>query len=1050
MNGKIRIKDKMRSAYTPVQWLGAQIEAIGESRLADPVAIAGWEIREAVYLGPGRYEWLDRKWRKFRIGDVWGGENRTGFFRCEVKAPAGYRGKSCVVKLIPGGEGLLHLNGKPLAGLDIKHDTVFVGDRMKGGETLRFEIEQNAIQMEVYEYRHKFETALIAVLDREAEEAYFDFKCAYDVMVSDRAAREVRDYLFSELKSAMKLIDFHAADGKAFGKSLGNARAALRKSVYECGRFKEEGRLNMVGHSHLDLVYQWGYREFLRKIGRTHSTALNVMREFPDYLFCQSQMKLYEDLKRLYPDIYSRIKRRVKEGRWEVVGGMYVEPDCNLISGESLIRQILYGKKFMKDEFGADSAVCWLPDVFGNSWIMPQILQKCGMRFFITNKIVIWNDTNEFPHNTFWWEGPDGSRVLAHMPATHFGATVNGDVMLTNWDEYKQKVECGEAMYNYGYGDGRGGPTRDDVLSGRRFGNMPGVSHAEFAHAQTHFERAEAAIANPLPVWKDELYLETHRGTYTTQAILKKNNRKSEILYRNVEALSAVAELLGGRYPKEELDEGRKIILKNQFHDILPGSHVTEARDDAVEEYRTVFRNGAVAKAEAVGFIAKRIGAGDADGRTVAVFNTATWERMGAVEAEFKAPAGKFHLEDTEGSEVAHQALGRGGGTVRVLFNACGVPSMGYRIFRLVPGAPVVKAALAATEKGMENEFFRIRFAGDGTLAGIFDKKRRREVLKLGGRGNRFQIFEDVPGRYPAWDIVPMYKDMEFDMAPSARTRVAETGPVRAVVVQERRFMKSKMVQRIAIYRDVPRIDFETEIEWRERDRLLKVGFDADVSAMKAAYDISCGYIERPTHRNTSWDAAKFEVCAHQWADISEGDYGVSLLNDCKYGHDVEGGRMRLTLLKGSRSPDPAADLGHHEFTYSLYPHAGDWRAAETPRRAWELNDPLFAATVPDRAGALGTGNSFVSIDKDNVVMMALKKAEDGDGYILRLCEIQNRRGTVNVKFFVPISGAAECDAIENETGKARLSGGALRLDIKPYEIRTFRLRFKGSGRRGK
>lgn len=1041
MNGKVRIKDKMRSAYTPAQWLGVQIETIKQERLSDPFALTDWEIREALYRGPGDYKWIDRKWRKFRPGGVWGGEDRTGFFRCEVKVPASYRGKCCVAVLVPGGEGLMRLNGKPLAGLDIKHDTVFIAERMKGGETLRIEIEQNAAQMEIYEYVHKFDTAYLAVLDREIEAAYFDFKCAYEVMNSDRASHEARGFLFSELQSAMSIVDFHAAGRKGFRDSISRARAALRKNIYASGRFREEGRLNMVGHSHIDLVYQWGYREFLRKIGRTHATALNMMREFPEYLFCQSQMKLYEDLKRLYPEIYAGIKRRVKEGRWEVVGGMYVEPDCNLISGESLIRQILHGKEFMKKEFGADSAVCWLPDVFGNSWIMPQILLKSGIRFFITNKIVIWNDTNEFPHNTFWWEGPDGSRVLAHMPATHFGASVDGDVMLTNWDEYKQKVECGEAMYNYGYGDGRGGPNRDDVLSGMRFGRMPGVPHAEFAHAQTCFERAEASIGKPLPVWKDELYLETHRGTYTTQAILKKNNRRAEILYRNVEALSSIAELLGGRYPKKELDEGRKIILKNQFHDILPGSHVTEARDDAVEEYWTVFAAGGSAKKTAVDFILKKIGSG-ADAPAIAVFNTATWQRTGAVEAEIKAPAGKFRIEDFDGNEVPYQVTGRNRAAARVLISARNVPPMGYKLFRLVSGKPTEFAPPAATETGMENGFFRIRFARDGTIAGIFDKKSRREVLTPGGRGNRFQLFEDVPGRYPAWDIVPMYKNMEFEPAPVSRSYVEEAGPVRAVVVQERGFMKSKIVQRIVIYGDITGIDFQTEIDWRERDKLLKVGFDVDVSAMKAAYDISCGYIERPTHRNTTWDAAKFEVCGHQWADLSEGDYGVSLLNDCKYGHDIEGNLMRLTLLKGSQRPDPTADLGHHSFTYSLYPHAGDWRAAGTPRRAWELNDPLFSMPVSDRRGPLGPEKSFLSIDRDHVAMMALKKAEDGGGYILRLCEIQNRRGTVTVKFFLPVARAAECDLLENEIGKARVAGGALLFKIKPYEIRTFRLHF--------
>ena len=343
-------------------------------------------------------------------------------------------------------------------------------------------------------------------------------------------------------------------------------------------------------------------------------------------------------------------------------------------------------------------------------------------------------------------------------------------------------------------------------------------------------------------------------------------------------------------------------------------------------------------------------------------------------------------------------------------------------------------------EQSIENDFFQVRFDEQGTIAGIYDKKNGREVAE---EGNKLQLFEDVPGRYAAWDIVPMYKDREFELPPIVRSEIVESGPVRLVLQQERDFMKSKMVQNIILYHSLPRIDFETEIEWGERDRLLKAGFLVNVNAMRASYDMSYGYIERPTHANTSWDAAKFEVCGHQWADLSEGDYGVSLLNDGKYGYDIFGRRMRLTLLRGPQSPDPTADLGHHSFTYSLYPHQGDWRQAETPRRAWELNDPLIAIPIGGGARchlALHPNCSFLSIDRDHVMLSALKLAEKGDGLILRLYEDQNRRGTVNVAFFTPPSRAVECDPYENEIGQADLVSGCLRFDIKPFEVRTFKL----------
>ena len=1036
---QVRIKDKMRSAYTPQQWMGVQIEKIKTARFSETVKLEDWNIREAIYHRPGNYEWLDRQWRPYQIGDEWGGENCTAFFRCEAKVPESFDGKYCVLYLKPGGEGLLTLNGKQLAGLDSKHEVIFLAEQMKGGETLQIEIEQYVNEMEIPKIVHQFSVAELAVLDRDIEDAYFDLQCAYDIVMTPQAGNEVRAFLFDELKKAVSLIDFEG-DGEKFRASLMTARSYVRDHIYNSGRFKHHGRLNMVGHSHLDFVYQWDYSEFLRKIGRTHATTLNMIREFPDYLFCQSQMKLYEDLKSLYPEIYDGIKERVKEGRWEVIGGMYVEPDCNLISGESFVRQLQFGQEFARREFGTTSSVCWLPDVFGIAWFIPQILKRAGFRFLITNKPVIWNDTNEFPHNTFWWEGPDGSRILAHLPATHFGASIDADVMLTNWNEYKQKVECNEAIYNYGYADGRGGPNREDVLSGRRYKNMPGMPQALFTHGEEAFERIEAKVES-LPVWKDELYLETHRGTYTTQARLKKNNRKAEILYRNAETMSALASLLGGSYPQEDLHEGWKLILKNQFHDILPGSHVTQACHDALKDYETVFEKGDKALTSALNCIGNQISGDFSESAAVAVFNMQPWERTDVVDAEFKtAPDTSFKIVDANGNNVPFQVLSQDDGRVRVLIEACDVPPMGYTVYRLVEGQPDVSTPFIVHDESIENDFFQVRFDEQGTISGIYDKKNHRQVIEEGKQGNQFQLFEDVPGRYAAWDIVPMYKDREFEISPVERSEIVEAGAVRLVLRQERGFMKSKIVQKIILYRRLPRIDFETEIEWGERDRLLKTGFLVNVNAMRATYDISYGYIERPTHANTSWDAAKFEVCGHLWADISEGDYGVSLLNDCKYGYDIFGNRMRLTLLRGPRYPDPTADLGHHSFTYSLYPHRGDWRQAETPRRAWELNDPLMAIPIGGGEGNLKSTRSFLSIVSDHVMLSALKMAEKGDGLILRLYEDQNRRGTVKVTFFHPPSRATECDPYENEIGKADVVSGCLRFDIKPFEVRTFKL----------
>ena len=1038
---KVRIKDKMRSAYSPQQWLGVQIEKMMEYQFEDRIKIDNWQIRQAFYHEPGNYEWIDKEWIPYRPGDEWGGENYTAFFRTTVTIPEEFNGKYCALYLKPGGEGLLRLNGDPFAGLDTKHDIVFLSKNATGGEIFDIEIEQTVNEMEMFMVLHRFSVAELVVIDREVENAYFDFKCLYEIMSTPQAHTDVASFLFDELKKAIALVDFDASR-QEFRDSLLQAQKVLQDNVYNSGRYKYEGRLNMVGHSHLDLVYQWDYNEFLRKIGRTHSTTLNMMREFPQYLFCQSQLKLYEDLKDLYPKIYDGIKQQVKEGRWEVIGGMYVEPDCNLISGESFVRQLFYGQKIAKEEFGTTSSVCWLPDVFGITWYIPQILRQTGFKYLITNKPVIWNDTNEFPHNTFWWEGPEGSRILAHLPATHFGAKINADIMLTNWNEYKQKVTCPEAIYNYGYADGRGGPNRQDMLTGMRYKGTPGMPESDFTSGEKAFQRMESK-AEKLPVMKNELYLETHRGTYTTQARLKRNNRKAEILYRNAEAVSALASFAGVDYPHKELDKGWKLILKNQFHDILPGSHVTEAYHAAMKEYETVFAVGEKVFFNAVaGLTSKSLSKQESS--KIAVFNMQPWIRTDQVVCEFRNPGGEsFRIVDGDDKEVVFQIIEEKDQMIKVLLDVQNVPAMGYSVFRLVRGDTKQETSFTANEHVLENAFFKVEFDGNGDISSLYDKSNNRYVVEPGQKANQFQLFKDVPGRYAAWDIVPMYKDMELKVGPVEKSEIIENGPVRLVLRQQRGFYNSTISQKIILYKNNARIDFETEIDWQERDRLLKVSFPVNVNAMNATYDLSYGYIERPTHQNTSWDAAKFEVCGHMWADLSEGDYGVSLLNDCKYGHDISGNVMRLTLLKGPQYPDPTADLGKHTFTYSLYPHKGDWRAAQTPRRAWELNDTLKPISLNSDNNSLAAKQSYLSIDKDHVMLSAFKLTEDGKAVILRLYEDQNRRGEVKVSFPRNIVQAFECDPFENELPELEIEKESVIMSMKPFEIKTIKVVFE-------
>ena len=517
---------------------------------------------------------------------------------------------------------------------------------------------------------------------------------------------------------------------------------------------------------------------------------------------------------------------------------------------------------------------------------------------------------------------------------------------------------------------------------------------------------------------------------------MKKNNRRSEILYKNAEAMAALASLDGSEYPAEELLEGWKIILKNQFHDILPGSHVNKAFHDSLNDYDRVFEIGESVFDKGM----KSLVPNGKEDSAVAVFNTLAWERSDTVEMDFNAKGiTNPVIIDNKGIEIPSQLIHREGDQIRLIASVENIPSLGYKIFRLAESKSTFTSPFKISENEIENDFFVIRFADDGSISSLFDKKENREIITAEGFGNKFQLFEDVPGKYAAWDIVPTYKDREYPIPSVEKTEIIENGPVRLVLKQERDFYNSRIEQKIVIYRDSPKIDFITDIDWTERDRLLKVGFPVNINSMRAAYDISYGYIERPTHQNTTWDAAKFEVSGHMWADLSEGDYGVSILNDCKYGFDITDKLMRMTLLKGPQYPDPLADIGHHSFTYSLYPHKGDWRSAGTTQKAWELNDRL--KTVAVNSDDIKE-KSFLHLKSDHVMLSALKVSEKKDALLIRVYEDQNRRGSVKIGFHKDIIEAAECDLLENEIQDIKLENGSLEFDINPYEIKTFKIKF--------
>ena len=1024
----------MTACFT-IEQISKLVAEIGRLRYRRCLPLADWKIGPNKDRGSGR--------RPIRVGERWGDRDQRFWFQREISIPCEWKSETVLLRISLGDEteGLLYLNGQPVQGVDAHHNEVFLTEAACGDENYEILIDAwSGMGIEP----HCFVRAELAVLDREAEAFYFDALVALQVAetLDPNDRRRVR--ILTGLEAAIKQVDLCQPCGEAFYRSLPAARRSLQEQIYQPGEPNQE-RVHSVGHAHLDVAWLWRLACTRLKAGRTFATALRLMDRYPDFHFTQSQPQLYAFVKEDYPGLYEQIKARVAEGRWEATGGMWVEADCNIPSGEALVRQLLYGRRFFQQEFDADGHILWLPDTFGFNGALPQLIARAGLRYFMTTKIS-WNEYNRFPYDSFRWQGIDGTEVLAHFittPSEYSYQTYNGDLRPATvqgcWQNYRQKEEHDEVLLSFGYGDGGGGPTREMVETGTRLRDLAGAPQVRLGSAEEFFRRLKAD-SERLPVWIGELYLEYHRGTYTGQARIKRHNRKSEVLYHQAELFASLAHLLGAPYPRERLSKGWQLILCNQFHDILPGSSIGEVYEDAEQDYKQVRQLGEGSLGEALARIAARIALNE---RSLVLFNSLSWKRSGPVCAALPEdlPADFTLVDGATGEAVLQQRISDAAGKPAIIFWATGVPSCGYKVYHLRAGVQErPPTAVVATKDRLENELLTVRFDEDGHIVSIYDKRADREVISQGAYANLFQAFADRPQDFDAWNIDISYQEKKQDLWKLDEIKVIEEGPVRAGVEIRRSRQRSTICQRIYLYADLPRLDFETEVDWHEHHVLLKVAFPVAVHAGRATYEIQFGSIERPTHWNTSWDWARFEVPAQRWADLSEGDYGVSLLNDCKHGYDIRENVMRLTLIKSATDPDPEADQGRHYFTYSLYPHTGDWRN-NTIRRAAELNDPLQARWEPPHQGDLPIQFSLVSSDQEHVFIDTIKLAEDGDELIVRVYEGHNQRGRVTLTFGREVEVAWECDLLENPEEKPAVHGHRLAFSIEPYQVRTFRVR---------
>ncbi len=906
---------------------------------------------------------------------------------------------------------IAYVNGKLVQGIDKNHREIFLGGP---GE---YEIYLYAYTGSVFPEHVDF-IATLRLVDKKIKNLYYDLKVPFEVLeFEDENSRnyfEIKKYL----NNAINFIDMRKPYLEEFYASIDRAEEYIQNEFY--GKYCREGEIHAIciGHTHIDVAWEWTLAQTREKTLRSFSTVLALMKKYPEYKFMSSQPQLYKYLSEESPELYEEVKEMVKQGRWEVEGGMWVEADCNLSSGESLVRQFLYGKRFMKKEFGVDSKVLWLPDVFGYSAALPQIMNKCGIDKFITSKIG-WNESNKMPYDAFLWHGIDNTPVFTYFmtaqdkhrdkePATNvtYNAKLNANQLRGAYDRFQQKELYDDVLITFGFGDGGGGPTVKDLEMYDRLKNgIPGTSTAVMGFAGDFLQDVKKKTENNphTPHWNGELYLEFHRGTYTSQAKNKRYNRKSEFMFETAETLSLINEYLTGEvYPKEKMQSAWETILLNQFHDIIPGSSIREVYEVSHAQYEEIGKTGT----EIINNAEQNIADGVCADKGYVVFNPNSFVSSSAVKID-----GEYIYAEN-------------------------IPAKGYKV--IVPEK--AQSTVQLSDSVIENKFYKLTLDENGNFSSIYDKINNREVLKNGEKGNVFTVYEDYPREYDNWEISSYYTEKHWDItALDSIEKVCEGE--RSGLKITRTYNNSKIVQTIFVYEHLDRIDFDTFIDWKESHLVLKTKFPVDVNANKATYDIQFGSVERPTHKNTSWDAARFEVCAHKYCDLSEYGYGVSLLNDCKYGHSVHDGVMSLTLLKCGTFPDPTADKCEHRFTYSLCPHLGDYREAGIIQKAYELNVPMTAVKVSGNKGTLPCEYSLLSADKENVIFETVKKAEDGDDIILRGYECFNKRTDVTLTLGVPVKSAYICDMLENEETEIPVIDSKISLTFKPFEIITVKLK---------
>lgn len=964
----------VRRSMRPEEWTDLRFGWLKRHIYSEKWEIKNLEIRDARQISEMEFEYYSEDYRPLSKGDMYFTPDGTAFIKADVDIPAHLQGKELWFSLKTAAEICVKVNGKYVGGVDPNRERMLLSPYVDDKKTLHFEMmgynrskpddERNPESLSVRGCRQIFEGAYICTVNHAVQDLIWDFELLLDIAKSDLFNEDYRNFLNKELNNAMNFIDFDSDELTG----VDDAKKYIDEVVYANDNYKGSGDVALIAHSHLDIAYYWRRIHAVQKNLRTVLIQLRLMDKYPDFKYTHTQPYVYETLEKYYPDVFEELKEKVANGQFEPVGAMYVEPDCNIPNAESLIRQCLYGQQTYKRMFGKTVNNAWLPDVFGNSWILPQILKKSGVDYFVSNKMSTWNDTNRFPHNNFIWRGIDGTDVLACVPPTHFITWNMPSQIQENWEAYIDKDFGGQTMNMFGYGDGGSGCTEEMLEMMNRFDKlsiMPKCTHMGGAE----FLEKNLKNNDNLDVWDGELYLEMHRGTFTTKSNLKRANRRLENKFRTAEMLS----VLRNENITDEITELYKRFLINQFHDILPGSHINPVYKDAMADYEQIESR-----------LDEIIGTGSK------YFNTLNFTRDALTFVPNKNGTSTRYFE--KGNWV-------------------------------IPNIPALSSANIRRSNfdgewieigdTVETPYYSVQFNDDGSIVSLYDKKLEREWAD--GDFNKLKIYTDCPGNYDAWDILPNYKDKQIDIEVAEPLSLLEKDGECASFVTTLKTEKSTWTMIIRLFRRSKGIEVENVVDWHEKHKLAKAEFSCNVLTRKALCDTSAGFIERETHKNTTWQQARFETCHHKWCDLAETDGGVAIINDGKYGVGFDENTMSLSLLRATIRPDVESDMGSHNFCYMILPHAKSAVDAGINNIAHQYNTPLVKADVQYN------GSDFAPL-----YMQAMKFSENGKMIVVRLSEQDCKRGRIRLDKKVKL-----LNMLEDTEGETDV------IEYKPFEIIT-------------